>query len=122
MLWLALQTFRGDSIFGIAQNSEAALNWLNQAANLGDSRAEKLLSKLYYRGELVPMDTDLGNYWLELAAEHGHPEAKNISQQMAIAKVLQDTQKDESNYVRYLLWGIAVLVTLAFLAVAFIKV
>lgn len=122
MLWLALNQFRGDRVFGIEQNTESALNWINNSAKLGEPRAEKLLSKLYFRGELVPVDADLGNYWLEQSAAHGHPEAKAISQQMAMAKLLQDNRKADTNYVRWLMWGIAVLVTFAFVAVAFIKV
>lgn len=122
MLWLALRNFRGDPVFGIAQDTSIALEWVNMAAKLTDSRAEKLLSKLYYRGEGVTMDADLGNYWLELSAQHGHPEAKTISQQMAMAKLLKENRKADSNYMRLLLWGIAVLLTLVLVIIAFIKV
>lgn len=121
MLFWALLQFRGYDSLGIAKNSQQALALLEKSAEKNDCRAEKLLSKLYFQGEIVPMNRELANYWLRQAELHGHPEAKKIQNQIQLAQILQDNRKDEIIYQKRLLWGGIILIISAVLIIIFVK-
>ena len=69
MLRLAMYELLGegantDKVAGI----ESGVEWVKQAASKDDSRAQRLLSKLYYQGFGVPQDMTNCKYWLEQAS------------------------------------------------------
>ncbi len=75
---------------------------VKQAANAKDSRAQRLLSRLYYQGVGVPQEITTGKYWLEQAAENGHPEAIMLNKEWQQAQLLIETQKQEQHsFKRY---------------------
>ena len=75
---------------------------IKQAANAKDSRAQRLLSRLYYQGVGVPQEITTGKYWLEQAAENGHPEAIMLNKEWQQAQLLIETQKQEQHsFKRY---------------------
>ncbi|BBI68760.1 hypothetical protein PKHYL_29510 [Psychrobacter sp. KH172YL61] len=98
---------------------KSGVEWVKQAASKNDSRAQRLLSKLYYQGVGMPQDIDSGKYWLEQAADNGHIEAANLVSQWEQAQALITTQKQEqSNTKRYqLLFGAVILIALMILIV-----
>lgn len=63
-------------MFSIAGKLEAALYWLQQAANQGNPDAMQWLGQCYARGEGVPPDDNLSVMWLAKAASLGHVIAK----------------------------------------------
>ncbi|MBF0658281.1 sel1 repeat family protein [Psychrobacter sp. NG25] len=100
---------------GIAADKNAATEsgtaWVKQAASKNDSRAQRLLSKMFYQGLGVAQDIDNGKYWLEQAAENGHMEAAKIVEQWQQAQALITTQKQEQHSIkRYQLLFAAVIV------------
>ncbi|WP_352258364.1 tetratricopeptide repeat protein [Psychrobacter sp. TB55-MNA-CIBAN-0194] len=100
---------------GIAADKSAATEsgnaWVKQAASKNDSRAQRLLSKMFYQGLGVAQDIDNGKYWLEQAAENGHMEAAKIVEQWQQAQTLITTQKQEQHSIkRYQLLFAAVIV------------
>ncbi|WP_201548451.1 tetratricopeptide repeat protein [Psychrobacter fjordensis] len=100
---------------GIAADKNAATEsgtaWVKQAASKNDSRAQRLLSKMFYQGLGVAQDIDNGKYWLEQAAENGHLEAAKIVEQWQQAQTLITTQKQEQHSIkRYQLLFAAVIV------------
>ncbi|MDF2400506.1 SEL1-like repeat protein [Aeromonas sp. 5HA1] len=60
-----------------------------RAANAGSAEAELWLGMTYLTGETVPVDPNLGRYWLELAAGHGSHEAEY---QLSLQQVDQKQQ------------------------------
>ena len=79
MLRLAMYELLGEGIsLDDSRGAESGLKWIKQAANSNDSRGQRLLSKMYYQGIGVPQDVASGKYWLDKAAENGHPEAANV--------------------------------------------
>jgi hypothetical protein len=64
-------------LFSIAGKPEAALYWLQQAANQGNPDAMQWLGQFYARGEGVPTDENLSMMWLAKAAALGHVIAKS---------------------------------------------
>lgn len=75
---------------------------VKQAANAKDNRAQRLLSRLYYQGVGVPQEITTGKYWLEQAAENGHPEAIMLNKEWQQAQLLIETQKQEQHsFKRY---------------------
>lgn len=92
-------------------SAESGTAWVKQAASKNDSRAQRLLSKMYYQGIGVVQDIDNGKYWLEQAAENGHTEAAKIVMQWQQAQALITTQKQEQHSTkRYQLLLVAVIV------------
>lgn len=93
----------------------AGVAWVQQAADKCDSRAQRLLSRLYYQGVGVSQDMDTGKYWLEQAASNGHPEAIAINKEWQQAQALIDTQKQEQHsFKRYqLLIGVILILAIA---------
>lgn len=122
LLRQALWLFEGNHLLKISQNSQQALLLLQQAASQHDNRAEKLLSKLYYAGHGVEQDNEMGKYWLELAAAHGHPDAIRISQGIATLSLLKQTQREDTSYGKKMALATAVLIMFMILIFVAVKV
>ena len=120
MLRLAMYELLGEGLtVDDKEAKKSGVEWVKQAASKNDSRAQRLLSKLYYQGVGIPQDIDSGKYWLEQAADNGHVEAKNLVYQWEQAQTLIAAQKQEqSNTKRYqLLFGAVILIALMILIV-----
>ena len=122
LLRQALWLFEGNHLLKISQNSQQALLLLQQAASQHDNRAEKLLSKLYYAGHGVEQDSEMGKYWLELAAAHGHPDAIHISQGIATLSLLKQTQREDTSYGKKMALATAALIMFMILIFVAVKV
>ena len=122
LLRQALWLFEGNHLLKISQNSQQALLLLQQAASQHDNRAEKLLSKLYYAGHGVEQDNEMGKYWLELAAAHGHPDAIRISQGIATLSLLKQTQREDTSYGKKMALATAALIIFMILIFVAVKV
>ena len=122
LLRQALWLFEGNHLLKISQNFQQALLLLQQAASQQDNRAEKLLSKLYYAGHEVEQDSEMGKYWLELAAAHGHPDAMRISQGIATLSLLKQTQREDTRYGKKMALATAVLIMFMILIFVAVKV
>ena len=122
LLRQALWLFEGNQLLKISQNSQHALLLLQQAASQHDNRAQKLLSKLYYAGHGVEQDSEMGKYWLELAAAHGHPDAIRISQGIATLSLLKQTQREETRYGKKMALATAALIIFMILIFVAVKV
>lgn len=122
LLRQALWLFEGNHLLRISQNSQQALLLLQQAASQHDNRAEKLLSKLYYAGHGVEQDNEIGKYWLELAAAHGHPDAIRISQGIATLSLLKQTQREDTRYGKKMALATAALIIFMILIFVAVKV
>ena len=122
LLRQALWLFEGNHLLKISQNSQQALLLLQQAASQHDNRAEKLLSKLYYAGHGVEQDNEMGKYWLELAAAHGHPDAIRISQGIATLSLLKQTQHEDTSYGKKMALATAALIMFMILIFVAVKV
>lgn len=122
LLRQALWLFEGNHLLKISQNSQQALLLLQQAASQHDNRAEKLLSKLYYAGHGVEQDREMGKYWLELAAAHGHPDAIRISQGIATLSLLKQTQREDTSYGKKMALATAALIMFMILIFVAVKV
>lgn len=122
LLRQALWLFEGNHLLKISQNSQQALLLLQQAASQHDNRAEKLLSKLYYAGHGVEQDSEMGKYWLELAAAHGHPDAMRISQGIATLSLLKQTQREDTSYGKKMTLATAALIMFMILIFVAVKV
>lgn len=84
----------------IEKSQEAGVEWVKQAAQKDDSRAQRFLSKLYYQGLGVTQDLNQGKYWVEQAANHGHPEAVTLIAQWQQAEALISTRQSETQSVK----------------------
>lgn len=122
LLRRALWLFEGNHLLKISQNSQQALLLLQQAALQHDNRAQKLLSKLYYAGHGVEQDSEMGKYWLELAAAHGHPDAMRISQGIATLSLLKQTQREDTSYGKKMALATAALIIFMILIFIAVKV
>ena len=122
LLRQALWLFEGNHLLKISQNSQQALLLLQQAASQHDNRAQKLLSKLYYAGHGVEQDNEMGKYWLELAAAHGHPDAIRISQGIATLSLLKQTQREDTSYGKKMALATAALIMFMILIFVAVKV
>ena len=122
LLRRALWLFEGNHLLKISQNSQQALLLLQQAASEHDNRAQKLLSKLYYAGHGVEQDSEMGKYWLELAAAHGHPDAMRISQGIATLSLLKQTQREDTRYGKKMALATAALIIFMILIFVAVKV
>ena len=122
LLRQALWLFEGNHLLKISQNSQQALLLLQQAASQHDNRAQKLLSKLYYAGHEVEQDSEMGKYWLALAAAHGHPDAMRISQGIATLSLLKQTQREDTRYGKKMALATAALIMFMILIFVAVKV
>ncbi len=91
--------------------------WVKQAANSKDSRAQRLLSKLYYQGFGLEQDMAMGKYWLEQAAENGHPEAIVIDREWQQAQLLMSTKAQEQHSLKRYQLLITVIIVAALLLI-----
>ncbi|WP_310492522.1 tetratricopeptide repeat protein [Dechloromonas sp.] len=90
---LGLRYFRGD---GVRQDSYQALQWMRDAAERGDRKAQTAVGKLYLMGlEEMGSDPAEAEKWLSIAAGRGDKEAKKLLTQASTAK------KDEVAYRRW---------------------
>ncbi|MGP5210310.1 tetratricopeptide repeat protein [Psychrobacter alimentarius] len=101
MLRLAMYELLGEGLAvdqsaGVATGAE----WVKQAASKDDSRAQRLLSKMYYQGIGVAQDIKNGQYWLTQAAKNGHAEAADLVVHWQQAQDLISTQKREQHSVK----------------------
>jgi len=120
MLRLAMYQLLGEGLTADNESDKkAGVDWVKQAASKNDSRAQRLLSKLYYQGVGVPQDMTNGKYWLEQASDNGHMEAANLVRQWEQAQALITTQKQEQHSTkRYqLLFGAVILIALLILII-----
>lgn len=116
MLRLAMYELLGEGIYtDKVAGMEAGVEWVKQAASKNDSRAQRLLSKLYYQGFGVPQDMTDGKYWLEQAAENGHAEAASLVSQWQQAQALINTQKQEQHSLKRYQLLFAVIIVVAIL-------
>lgn len=101
MLRLAMYELLGEGLLDNQKASrEAGTAWVKQAADKQDSRAQRLLSKMYYQGVGVPQDIDEGQLWLERAAKNGHLEAADLIEKWQQAQTLILTQKQEQHSIK----------------------
>ena len=116
MLRLAMYELLGEGIStDKVTGREAGAEWVKQAASKNDSRAQRLLSKLYYQGFGVPQDMTNGKYWLEQASENGHVEAASLVSQWQQAQALISTQKQEQHSLKRYQLLFAVIIVVAIL-------
>ena len=116
MLRLAMYELLGEGLM-IDKNAgiEAGVEWVKQAASKDDSRAQRLLSKMYYQGVGVVQDINNGKYWLEQAAQNGHVEAASLVAQWQQAQALITTQKQEQHSIKRYQLLLAVVLVVAVL-------
>ena len=126
MLRLAMYELLGEALIVDADNNTdkkaskaAGIERIKQAANANDSRAQRLLSRLYYRGFGqgleqgfgIVQDMQSGRYWLEQAAKNGHSEAATLVAEWQQAERLMTTrQQDQHSTKRYQLLIIIVII------------
>ena len=116
MLRLAMYELLGEGVNADkVAGMESGVEWVKQAASKNDSRAQRLLSKLYYQGFGVPQDMTNGKYWLEQAAKNGHPEAASLMSQWQQAQTLISTQKQEQHSLKRYQLLFAVIIVIAIL-------
>lgn len=121
MLRLAMYELLAEGLTTDAEQAkDIGVAWVKQAANQKDSRAQRLLSGMYYQGIGVPQDINNGQYWLEQAAESGHQKAIELVAQWQQAQSLIITrQQEEHSFKRYQIL-IAAIVVGALLLIVFV--
>lgn len=97
MLRLALYYFGGR---GVGVDINKAVMLTKRSAEMGDIRAQKLLSRLYYQGfgpndGGMAMDVSMGEHWLRKSADGGHPEAKKVCAYMNQVELLKSDYRTE---------------------------
>ena len=122
MLRLAMYELLGEGLLaneGVDKTTgiEAGVEWVKQAASKNDSRAQRLLSKMYYQGVGVIQDLEIGKHWLEQAAENGHIEAASLVGQWQQAQALISTQKQEQHSLKRYQLLFAVIIVIALLII-----
>lgn len=121
MLRLAMYELLGEGLTANSDNQKkSGVEWVNQAASKNDSRAQRLLSKMYYQGVGVSQDIDSGKYWLEQAADNGHAEAANLVKQWQQAEMLLTTQKQEQHSTKRYQLLIGAIIAVALLIIVII--
>lgn len=116
MLRLAMYELLGEGVNADkVAGMESGVERVKHAASKDDSRAQRLLSKLYYQGFGVPQDMTNGKYWLEQAAKNGHPEAASLMSQWQQAQTLISTQKQEQHSLKRYQLLFAVIIVIAIL-------
>ncbi|WP_201594903.1 tetratricopeptide repeat protein [Psychrobacter vallis] len=101
MLRLAMYELLGEGLTADKMaGTESGVEWVKQAASKEDSRAQRLLSKMYYQGLGVTQDIDSGKYWLTQAAENGHAEAADLVAQWQQAQALITTKNQEQHSIK----------------------
>jgi hypothetical protein len=62
----------------------------------------------------------MGRYWLEQAADNGHPEALTINQEWQQAQLLMTTKAQEQHSLKRYQWLIGAIVIAALLLIIFV--
>lgn len=96
------------------------LSGLSKLASKEDSRAQRLLSKMYYQGLGVTQDIDSGKYWLTQAADNGHAEAADLVAQWQQAQALITTKNQEQHSIRRYQILLGIVAVVAILIVIFV--
>lgn len=120
MLRLAMYELLGEGLEAGERGKEAGIDWVQTAARACDSRAQRLLSRMYYQGAYLPQDMTQGQYWFEQAAANGHEEAAALTRDWQRAEALMLTQKQEQHSVKRYQILIAVIVIAALLLFVFV--
>ncbi|WP_182405354.1 tetratricopeptide repeat protein [Psychrobacter sp. GP33] len=121
MARLAMYELLGEGLKTDKNSSQlAGVEWIKQAASANDSRAQRLLSKLYYQGVGVSQDMDAGKLWLEQAAKNGHPEAATVLAQWQQAQSLISVQQKEQDSIKRYQLLIAAIAIAALLLIIFV--
>ncbi len=90
---LGLRLMRGD---GVRRNSYKALQWMRDAGDRGDLRAQKALGRLYLSGlEELGADPQEAEKWLSIAVGRGDKESE---------KLLADAQAAKKSDQEYRRW------------------
>lgn len=88
---LGLRFFRGD---GVRQDSYQALQWMREAGERGDVRAQLAVGRFYLMGlEEMGSDPAEAERWLSMAAAKGNKEAKKLLGEAQAAK-----KKNQAEY------------------------
>lgn len=91
---LGLRYFRGD---GVRQDSYQALQWMRDAAERGDLRAQLAVGRFYLMGlEEMGSDPAEAEKWLSIAAGRGSKEAKKLLGEARAAK-----RRSQDEYQRW---------------------
>lgn len=121
MLRLAMYELLGEGLsVDNLSGTESGVEWVKQAASQDDSRAQRLLSKMYYQGVGVTQDIDNGQYWLTQAAKNGHAEAANLMVHWQQAQELISTQKQEQYSIKRYQILLGVVAVIAILILIFV--
>jgi len=121
MLRLAMYELLDEGLTtGNEKGEEAGIEWVKQAAHKKDSRAQRLLSRMYYQGVGVPQDINNGKHWLEQAAENGHVEAASLVGQWQQAQALIMTRQQEQHSLKRYQLLIGAVIVAALLLIAFV--
>lgn len=100
-------------------SKEAGIELVKQAANANDSRGQRLLSRLYYRGFGVTQDIQSGRHWLEQAANNGHSEAATLVAEWQQAQTLITTRQQEQHSTKRYQWLIIAVIIAAIALIVF---
>lgn len=118
MTRLALYFFEGR---GVPPDPQKAIALIKKSAEMGDPRAQKLLSRLYYQGyNDIERSQELGEYWLKKAADNGHIEAKKVCAYMNQVEILKSDRRTEQQSDKRLwmiLGGVGVAVVLVLIII-----
>lgn len=60
------------------EDVQIAINKMTEAAQLGSDRAQYTLGKMYFLGQQVEQDPDLGRFWLQQSAAQGNACAQQV--------------------------------------------
>ncbi len=126
MLRLAMYELLGEGLVAGADNNtnkkaskEAGIELVKQAANANDSRGQRLLSRLYYRGFGITQDIQSGRHWLEQAAKNGHSEAATLVAEWQQAQTLITTRQQEQHSTKRYQWLIIAVIIAAIALIIF---
>ncbi len=121
MLRLAMYELLGEGLTADKMTGrESGAEWVKQAASKNDSRAQRLLSKMYYQGLGVTQDIDSGKYWLTQAADNGHAEAADLVTQWQQAQSLITTKNQEQHSIKRYQILLGIVAVIAILIVIFV--
>jgi len=121
MLRLAMYELLGEGLTADKMaGRESGAEWVKQAASKNDSRAQRLLSKMYYQGLGVTQDIDSGKYWLTQAADNGHAEAADLVTQWQQAQSLITTKNQEQHSIKRYQILLGIVAVIAILIVIFV--
>lgn len=104
----------------VAIDENVGVSLVKKAAAARDCRAQRLLSKLYYQGFGVSQSIDTGRYWLEQAADSGHPEAITINNEWQRAQLLITAKNQEQHSLKRYQLLIGAILIAAILLIIFV--